>query len=244
MKYLTHEYDSISYSSWISRRHSFIFIENPKVASTKIKMLLQKLEGYSVPDSRSQVLRNYTKLHSRNAKGYFFLEALPNSRDTWTLLSENNDFFKFSFVRNPYERLFSVYKSKIESRSFQSKQFKHIRKILTSHPELDFSFAGFVRFVCQQEEFEMDSHWKVQSRHLFCDLIKYDYIGHLENFCKDMSYVIQRIGGSAPEDLRKKVNFTGAGSSYREAYTRELSELVFKKFEEDFYRFGYKKKIV
>ncbi|NES81690.1 MAG: sulfotransferase family protein [Moorea sp. SIO1G6] len=104
------------------------------------------------------------------------------------------------------------------------------------------SFQEFINFVCDQNPQCMDVHWQPQTLLLNCECIKYDFIGHIENFEQDVRYIFDYI--NAPKYMyhliNKKIN-----SSQKEgkpiAWTDELADKIYKKYQADFQAFGYDK---
>src|SRR5580704_2518497 len=93
--------------TWVSRRWRYFYMGVPKVASSKVKMVLHQLEGYPLPADPFDV-------HARSQPGVRFVDKLSafSAGDAAEILS-GPDWRRFTFVRNPYARLYSAYKSKI-----------------------------------------------------------------------------------------------------------------------------------
>jgi hypothetical protein len=226
--------ERIGYASWVSRENKFLYIENPKVACSKIKECLQVIAGYQVPNPR-------WKIHLRESPSEYVssLEDLRDDEATYCLNA--NEIFRFTFVRNPYSRIWSAYKSKIQS---SDPQFHGIREIIRNkYQELyikdkDIKFFDFCRFVCGQEDSYRDAHWKLQTNILYSDYIDYTYIGRLEYFAHDFSFVLKKL--NAPLGMRaeaaKKVNQT---KSIGSPFNFELAKMVYDAYKGDFEYFGY-----
>lgn len=131
-----------------------------------------------------------------------------------------NSYFKFTFVRNPWDRLVSHYfyhKRRVEERDFQVHNPEVVK--LFNYAK---SFGDWIRsesYVMPQSDYILDEN---QGSML-------DFIGKCENIKKDFSLVCQAIGIKAniPHANRTKHRH------YREYYTNETREIVERKFERD-----------
>lgn len=76
----------------VSTRNKWVFIHNPKTAGTSITSLLRQI------DPSAELLKNKTHMPAR------YIKYLIEERgELWT------DYYSFGFIRNPYERLHSLY---------------------------------------------------------------------------------------------------------------------------------------
>ncbi len=125
--------------------------------------------------------------------------------------SKYSNFFKFCFVRNPWDRLASVYFGKFHKSGIELNQpfykakvyhffklFKIDVSILYKYPVLtrDMTFDEFIEAVCQIPDEYLDKH--IKSQHKFITMVqgvlKLDYIGKIESFKEDLEFVFKRIG--------------------------------------------------
>ncbi|XP_078353663.1 carbohydrate sulfotransferase 11-like [Oculina patagonica] len=114
------------------------------------------------------------------------------------------NFYKFMFVREPFERLLSAYKDKyVHPRPVDKDPYITVygRKIIqnfrpnASKADLQSGYGvkwpEFVEYIVNGGEKE-DWHWKTYEDICgFCD-IKYDFIGHYENLEEDSKYVLEQ----------------------------------------------------
>lgn len=161
---------------------------------------------------------------------------LPNlsSYDNETLQRiANGDVFRFTFVRNPYDRLISGYVNKMvelpkayrkpevmqcllsgelnEYMLFFYRMQHAICQTMKVRPRSPYAkdfepvpFEHFVRHVCSLPDRSLDPHFQSQCHVGRFDCIEYDFIGRVENFEHDMAHVLDQIG--APERLREGLN--------------------------------------
>ena len=157
------------------------------------------------------------------------------------------DWCRFCFVRNPYDKLFSAYKSKISDPDgdpwYHAVQDK-IREMF-EYPRGDgqrksiVSFRDFVRYV-QGGGRPYDGHWCVQTRRLVPEMIAYDFIGRYETYQRDFKNLLEQLG--APRETvaaAEKVHGQSTRICLPAAYDRELADTVYDIYRDDFEAFGY-----
>jgi hypothetical protein len=141
------------------------------------------------------------------------------------------DFFVFSFCRNPFTRMISVYEDKIIKRR------NHL--IVTGYPASFFysnmSFKLFVKRVCSLPDLLSERHFTSQNNFIFPKRInKIDYIGKLENFensIKNLKIDLSIIPKKNRTKKKPIINY----------YDRSLINSVYKRYKKDIQLFGYEK---
>jgi len=226
--------------TWISPRHSYFCMAIPKSACTKIKLVLQQLEGWPVPPDPMRI-------HYRDEPGMAFLPSIGDfSTDAAVEILTSPHWFRFSFVRNPYARLFSAYKSQVMDLMSPYMGFRESIRRAASYPTAigaalgRVGFADFVHYIAGQTDAQRDGHWKSQTGSLHLDRIAYDCIGRVETFAQDFTPVLQRFA-APPEllgSLAERVNTTPA-LPLAAAYSKQLADTVYAIYADDFETFGY-----
>ena len=198
--------------------------------------------------------------HDRTATGLVGVFSLSDPDKVETLLNDGRA-FRFAFARNPFSRIVSAYLNRVANLGLESYDHSGYvvkaredrrRKILawktgrdpgTVNTGDDIGFEDFIRFVCQQDAFDMDRHWYFQGRTMHVDFIEYDFIGRVENFDSDFARVMQEIPQKPNfKWCRDRLNATGGKakrSSYRDFFSPELEKIFVERFAEDFETFGY-----
>jgi hypothetical protein len=162
---------------------------------------------------------------------------------------------RFSFVRNPYDRLVSCWADKFQDRPLvMSKLFTKgnmtIDRYLKVRAEIDpklpygadktLSFPDFVTFATAYGFRGPDGHIAAQARALDLPGINFDFIGKVETFEQDFSRVLDHV--RADDEMRRtaigRIN-PSERSGASEYYTHELAERVYRAYEADFDQFGY-----
>ncbi len=232
---------SLWWHTWASPAHKYLYVAVGKAACTKIKLTLHRLEGYPV-------LERAALVHNRDHAGSMFVPRLtdfPNAEAIEILTS--SEWFRFCFVRNPYYRLFSAYKSKMLN--YRDSQYQPVRDeirhrygypLRDGRPAGMVAFRDFVRYVEGIADQDRDFHWRSQTALVMPAVIEYGFIGHMETFQHDFEHVLQRLGASAElmATIPELVNPT-TKLYHAAAYDRELATRVYDMYRSDFEAFGY-----
>jgi len=230
-------FEEFNYSLHISLKHRYIYVETAKVACSTIKLTLQRLELENINFTRER----FQDIHNREFSPLLRIQQIPN----FPSFIENPSYFRFCFVRNPYTRLLAAYLNKIEGNSRLEKelilqQLGYNRRDLA----ISVSFAEFVAAIEAQPPSMMNNHWRHQYYSTFQDSINYQFIGRLENFNDDFSYVLERLGKGTHKYYTPEVRHqTSSASKLREYYTEDLVNKVYALYEKDFLYFGYDKEL-
>ncbi len=158
-----------------------------------------------------------------------------------------NDYFKFSFVRNPWDRTISMAKSYPGT--------WHIKLDRSQKPpklKYDNNFHGYKNRFGYPITIERDRRFYKKTplkndRHIensiYLNLLDedIDFVGRFENLSEDFSFVAESIGLENPElphAEKKKHKFKGL--HYSEYYTPETKDAVEELYLKDIEHFGYK----
>lgn len=139
------------------------------------------------------------------------------------------EYFKFAFVRNPWERLVSGWHNK-----FKEKNQPPFGLDATVHKKLQ-DFDYFIQHLGESEFIGRNHHFVPQ-----CDLIDLnhlDYLGKMEQFSDDFKQICRHIGIEADNVGYK--NSSGRDKDYRSYYTDNLAEIVRNLYIKDIQFFAY-----
>ncbi len=228
-----------NYSCHPSDRAGYLYMESPKVACSTLKFWLQSHEYILMGEEPREF--DPPTVHKPG------LSPLPrakrNEEELFELLVNDNERFSFAFVRNPFGRVLSCFRSKIE-RNIEPK-----RKILaiingTSVDDVkdltqEVSFHEFLEVVSGQTLREMDPHWRPLNSQLLTDVIPYDFIGRLETLQSDIRILESRLFGDTKVALPKIFNRTDSDHLLDEYYDLAAENKVREIYEADFRVFGY-----
>jgi hypothetical protein len=182
--------------------HRYVAMTVPKVACTTIKMALQTWEGCGPRPER------WADVHAGWAGPT--LLAYPTAQIVEMLRSP--DYLRFSFVRNPYSRLVSAWKSKL---AWDDPQYQRLRVSIREacgHPVADGQRAGPVSFrdavqYLLDDPGAFDDHWNRQTDLLMADVIDYDVIGRFERFGEQFHAILGRLAVEHRHDQSKCLGF-------------------------------------
>jgi dermatan 4-sulfotransferase 1 len=228
--------------TWVSSKFQYFYMGVPKTACSKVKMLLQQLEGNPLPV-------NPFGVHERTAPGIPFVSKLSDfASDVALKILSDPNWFRFAFVRNPYSRLLSGYKNKVMDLKSPWKGFRESIREQAGYPTPPgetpgmVAFRDFVRYVRQQPDEVRDGHWRSQFGTMCADRISYDFVGRMETFVKDVSRVLERFGASRQlRDLASEIVGASAAVPMAVAYDTELANIVYEMYRLDFETFGYER---
>jgi len=204
----------------ISDSHQFIFLRMRKVASTSMKTILLPL-SVPRPNGRLAHLKSRAKLEWDYHK-YVFRAHDDISAAQRRMPAELFDrYFKFTFVRNPWDRLVSEYEFLL--RKTEHGRHERVKKLG--------GFGEFIRMqIPRRDAYQInmmcDRHGKVLM----------DFIGKLENLQEDWKTVCERTGIPYQELQRKNAS---ERSHYQDYYDSESRQLVARHWAREIELFGY-----
>ena len=215
-----------------SDKYKIMYYSIPKVACTTIKTCIAKLENI---DAKT------LGVHHRNPA----IKRLT-MREANVELYKN--YYRFSFVRNPWDRLFSCYKNKIYDppRFFPKSNAYHNEKgefkdFIRRYGDLGFrnmEFEDFVDFVVEIPDHLCDPHFLPQ--HYFLDIERINFLGRFENFRSDILKVLEKISVvSNLTDIISEKKQSSSPGSYKDAYDNRTIDLVAAKYAKDIQLFNY-----
>lgn len=226
-------HDTWTYHSRASARHSYLTVAVPKVGCTTLKRALHALEGLPPADP-------WWAVHDAGEQLRLSHYAEPDARRLMT----GPEVLRFAFVRNPYDRILSAWKSKVlaPKDARYAPLRARIRAAVGYPPRGDDSpvvaFGDFVRFVATGAD--DDGHWARQTEVLACDEISYDVVGRFENFAADLRVVLERLGAKpGVVALADEITNPTDHVPLAAAYDSELASIVFDYYRADFDAFGY-----
>ena len=209
----------------ISHQYKCIFIHIPKTAGSSVNKFLfnEKFLDWQKPNY--EILYGWCpvrKIHLQHATPDQLLNLELISEDHW------QDYYKFIFVRNPWDRAYSDYlwmkKDRNINGSFRDYILKknNFEKVLT-----DRSF----------KEYRGD-HLYSQSHFLMPHKKDFNYIGTFENFNTDIQKICEALNLKWNTQLHEKKN-SNRKSHYSLFYNRSKKKLVDSIYSDDLKNLGY-----
>jgi chondroitin 4-sulfotransferase 11 len=184
--------------------YGFIFIHIPKTGGSSIVQALLKSDSRHIPVSE-------------------YLRANPQ---------KFRRYFKFSFVRNPFDRLVSSFHF-LKSGGMNPQDSAWAKENLSSIPD----FPSFVNEWLSVESADNWIHFMPQYQFL-CDhtgALRVDFVGRFESLETDFELVGERLGVDAGLPWKNK----GDHKLYGDYYDASMKEKVADIYQRDFELFGY-----
>lgn len=209
----------------ISHKHKFIFIHIPKCAGSSIR------DFYFDTPNLDWKVPNYDLLYGWCPKRKIHLQhATPKQLVETGLISKGiwDSYFKFAFVRNPWDRAYSDYLW-IQKDSRVKGSFKN--------------------YINGQEEFNSvmndNTNMNYRGDHLTTQVeyvshynAKLDFIGRFENLYSDIKEINEIIGLNKSFEIHEKRN-TKKLDHYSKFYSESNKKRVNQKFKEDIELLNY-----
>jgi hypothetical protein len=225
----------------ISREHKTIFIHIPKAGGQSVETMFLNTIGLQW-DSREELLLRKKKPNEKGPYRLAHLRARDYVKYGYIDEKDFNEFFKFTFVRNPYKRVYSLYNFLGFSKVISLKTF--IEKVLIEKIRSDQYFFR------TQYDYVYDTDGKPVT----------DFIGKLENIDYDIikvkefsglkNAILPHVNKSKGEWKRifsiifnnpKLMGYLSLFNSnnFEKDFTKELKDKVYQLYEDDFIYFGY-----
>jgi len=197
----------------------FIFIHIPKNGGSSITRFFDFKPDAFCGSNDGLIINNIR--HSPQHQPAWFLKKHPLLRDRY------DEYFKFSFVRNPYTRVVSEY--------FWQKKIKRIR--------VDLSVEHFSSvWLTDLEKYKSRDHHMTQTYFLYENGVPIvDFIGRLENIDADFKHVLEKINYPDVNTELKIENKNHRPDDVEPYYTQEIKERIYNLYKEDFINFNYTK---
>ena len=190
----------------ISLKHKFIFIHIPKCGGTTINETL----GLVASTEHTKGTNGHGNMHYHEPllkKGYFC----------------------FSFTRNPFKRVCSLYHFFNTDKCMRWSQNRKTHELIKK--------LSFKEFVMKLSEFKYDQHFTEQYKFLSHPIYKVNFIGKVETMQQDFNIICDKLG--IPQQQLPHKNKT-KHKHYTEYYDDETRQIVAEKYTRDIEVFGYK----
>jgi hypothetical protein len=209
-----------------------IYIEVSKAACTSLKLLLSEALHGPFPTEPMEV-------HERRKSGIPAIADIGVSR--FFRLVDDPRTLTFTFVRNPYARLVSAYRDKVEPVPLGAGGgFREIgaffgRRLAALDPDRPLPFAWFVTMACETAESGRNGHWLAMDRLVPRADVVCRHVGRVEHFDSDILPVCDHLGIAPP---RRRANAT-TPVRLADWITPSLGEAIRRAYRADFERFEY-----
>jgi hypothetical protein len=144
-----------------------------------------------------------------------------------------NQYFKFSFVRNPWDRFVSTFFF-LKKGGMNEMDRRFTAENLAGYD----NFAAFVEGWLNEKNIWSWIHFKPQ-HYFICDAglrVRMDFVGRVESIAADFRYICERLGVDAELKWTNSTNHR----PYGEYYTDDLRDRVAAVYADDIRIFGYR----
>jgi Sulfotransferase family len=218
----------VLHNNILLERQKTIYFYIPKVACSSIKAFCARLLDSSLETDQADLVEEIHRIDFPYVKKYM-------------VRRHYQDYFRFCFVRNPWDRLVSCYKDKISYHKghvyerYNNSFIRFLKEMGLFKPNM--TFDDFAKAVCDIPDEIAEGH--LRSQHSFTtdetgrELI--NFIGRFENFDEDFRIVRKKLGTNYDvPHLRKTIH-----EDYKTYYSERCASRVFERYKKDIERFGY-----
>lgn len=179
----------------VSHSHKLFYIPVAKCACTSLKSMMVRLAGIDRPELAVELGVHFVT--DRFTTG---VQLKDQTIDHAREILASDDYFKFSVIRDPFERIISAYLEKFVYKRHNQRNLLHTRPVISAiqgRADIDLergvSFDEFLSFILNQDPFELDPHWRPQ--HLYLRGVKHiSRIFRLENIAELEQYLLRDKG--------------------------------------------------
>jgi hypothetical protein len=209
--------------AWNILLHEYkaIYVSIPKAACTSLKTVLADLLGL---EGSVHFAARFPQVPKEDIKRKF------------------PDYFVFTFVRNPWDRVLSCFLSKITTPGDDGPGWRNgVEFSFWKYGDVFYggmSFSEFVKAIASIRDDQADIHFASQYLHVTdsSGRLLADCVGRFESLCHDFAEVCARVG--MPKLELPHLVKTEHGH-YRTYYTPESRQLVRQRYTADVNLFGY-----
>ncbi len=140
-----------------------------------------------------------------------------------TFYQDYFDYYVFSFVRNPYTRIISIYNYYINGGNKTKSDINKLRKDLDINDFLDEYNENNLSFLKTQYSYLQDSKY-------------IDFVGRFENFSRDLQLVCDKLNIKYIDINKRKTDYT---NNY--LITPKFIDMISNIYHIDFVKYNYKK---
>jgi hypothetical protein len=216
----------------VSHCHRFIFVH---LGRTGGRSLTEALARHCGP--RDIITWTSGKVPGQNAAGF---GRHDSAREIRTKVGERvwNEYFKFTFERNPWEKIVSRYWA--YASGSHGKAYKRVWQRIVGKP---LSFAAWFRMKVWQGRLLGLGHIRLPAQYRDYTergRILVDFVGRCENRTEHVALLSERLGIEIRDDLRHGSEFHHDRKPYTELFDPWMQRIVESVFRPDLALLGYR----
>jgi dermatan 4-sulfotransferase 1 len=210
----------------VNHKYQFVYFRIFKAANSTIVASLYNAETLQAITSLSEL---------QKIKDHYYERPSTLSLDQVNKIQK--DYFKFTFVRNPYTRVLAAYLDKIVSNEAGKRDM--VAKFLNKPANSEISFNDFLDYL-ENGGIDHNAHWARQMDLLSIPIAELNFIGKTENLTEHLNYVLSIIFETNQTIVSVCEHATSATRSIREL-DKVTKARICKLYEVDFEHFDYLK---
>ncbi|MEC7760828.1 MAG: sulfotransferase family 2 domain-containing protein [Pseudomonadota bacterium] len=210
-----------------SRGRRYIFVHAPKTGGTSLALMLEDkaMKDDIMLGDTPKAKKRRGKVKGIETSGRLWKHSMLSDLYGLVTQEEMEDFFVFTLVRNPWDRMVSYYHW-LQAQSFDHPAVAKAKAL---------PFAGFVTDEMILRSMELNPYGRyVEDRD---GVERGDHFIRLEHFREDLAPVEATLGVKFHEIAHE--NASNRGRDYRSAYDQRGLEAVASACAADIQRFGY-----
>ena len=209
----------------IDLRNRYLYVEVAKAACSTIISRLRKVVAGGLPLPKEV----HVPFHASP-----FVKPFQLPDEMMKDVMGGQGFFRFTFVREPTERIVSAYLDKLTRETPQKEKF-YSRFLDGRSLEEQISFDEFISVLSGIDNFsKYDKHWRPQSELMLLPDQRYDFIGRFDRFESDWQDLMKTLG--LPDEDRSSITWhaTSAHEKMAEVMTEEARKKINEIYARDF----------
>ncbi|XP_042886369.1 carbohydrate sulfotransferase 11-like [Penaeus japonicus] len=190
---------------------------------------------------------------------YMMSKILKATTEKFASVNSSPDYMKFVVAREPFSRLLSAYRDRIDAAYETGAANRFVPLILTLTRGVGYkqtydngtrilpSFEEFVKYITSVAPESHDPHWRPVTMQCGACYVNYTVIAHAETLNEDLGYILRETGIEKDADYTILIynSHKGRGNTddLLERYYRTISPQLMQKvlaiYRKDFKMFGY-----
>ena len=235
---------------FVSDKYKMLYCAIPKIACTNWKRIFLILSG-NVDETDPMKLKSPDVHGILDSKVSHLSDFSPEE-----IKYRIQNYYNFMFTREPFERLLSAYRNKLLNNNIVFR--KHFGKTIVRKYRLNatmkdvlagkgVTFLEFVQYLVDPTREEpLNAHWEKMTNMCHPCLIRYDYIGDMNNINKDATHILDKVGASSVVEFPRRdatYKHKDTGSVLRQFYKtipQGFLTQLYNLYYSDFLMYDYK----